>query len=123
MTELSVSQVSFIIIILLIIAIVGFVIFKDKKKTPSPSSDQNKQAASSGSCSGGGGARMFSTGPQQRFASSGPMAPNTYTFSTAGPKYGASVGAIPAAIQAIQSPSQNWVGSFAPVSSSSVSSC
>lgn len=100
-----------LIIIVVSIAIIFavYMIIKDRKKKP-PSPGTAKQTLPSN-------VSMFSTGPQVRFAGSGPMAANTYTFSTSGPKYGATVGAIPAAIQAIQSPSQNWVGSFAPVSS------
>jgi hypothetical protein len=45
---------------------------------------------------------------------SGPLMPQEYTFSTAGPKYGASMGTVPQAIQAIQSPVANTLGTFAP---------
>jgi hypothetical protein len=46
------------------------------------------------------------------YRSSGFMVPNTYTFTTAGPKYGATMGAIPENLQAVQAAVTNWTGTF-----------
>lgn len=61
---------------------------------------------------------MVTPGVQTLFQGSGPAAPDTYTFTTAGPRYGATMGALPSAVQAINSPVANWVGSFAPIRTS-----
>jgi len=69
-----------------------------------------------------GAANLGTEGANLAMAHGVPILPNTYTWESAGPRFGATVGAIPEAIQAIQSPVSNWVGSFAPVRSG-VSNC
>ena len=74
----------------------------------------------------------YTNGPQQQiaapamvglYAGSGPQSPGTYAFSTDGPRYGATVGTgVSTAIQALNSPRMNIVGSFLPISSR-VASC
>jgi len=51
---------------------------------------------------------------QSTYTGSGPLGPNTYTFSTAGPKYGATMGGIFDSLQPQHSVTAEFAGTFVP---------
>lgn len=99
-----------LMLIAAVLAVVGIVLLVLKKND----NDKNKGPLQVIQNSGPNGNGTLVAAPKFSFQGAGPAPPNTYTFSTAGPRYGATTGALAQNIQAINSPVANWVGSFAP---------
>jgi len=64
--------------------------------------------------SGSGLGSVSSLGSMAYRGAEGPLPANTYTFTTAGPRIGVSIGSCATNIQPIQSAIQNFTGAFAP---------